>query len=226
MQLFFSPHVILGFITILLIFSIGLHNLASYRQTRNQSFLLHSVTYFTGGSAFLLVLLPTIFRKPELFSPLFALGIALISFGVAFYLYLISSFYTRSFFMRLGIFGIAIAFGAFSIILIVLFPPTIIFTDRSWTAYQFPYPLQIALLILFFVSMVIGSFVFFSKSAREVADPYIRTKGMILGMGYLFLAMGVFLAVLGEAILFNFLFVIGYGAIFLLTFMERFQRHP
>ncbi len=211
--MFFSLHGIIGLGTIFLIFLTGIDNFWKYKKTKNLLLLFHTITYFTGGFAFLLAVIPSFLHQPHLLKFLLCIGIISLAFGVASYVYILISFFPRFATFRYFISGASLGLGILMAFLILIFPPTISFTPQGWTIYLFPDWIKIGLLPFFSLCMAIGGGIFIGKGYREKTT-LLKKKGILIGGGYVLIGFGVLLAVFGEEVIFNFLFLSGYLLIY------------
>ena len=208
-----SLHGIIGLCTILLIWITGIRAFIQYKKTKIPSLLLFSFTFFTGGFTYLTAIIPSFLRAPELFSPLFAIGTIPLAFGIAAYLAMISKFIPMLAPWKNIIFIGLVALGLLTAFTVYKLPMELTFTEEGWTSFQYPPLVRVLFLTFLSISMLAGGTTFFVRGIK-VTDEAIRERAVLNGIGFFLLAVGIFLAVFGEAILYNFLFLMGYLLIF------------
>lgn len=212
--MFFSPHLIISGIIIIFIYLIGIQNLIKYFKTRIASLLYHSLVYFAGATAFLLAVIPTLLSRPKLFPNFLKLGVPVITIGLFFYVLMMNRLLEVRSSIRLVSYGLVLILGAVIEFLIFKFPPAIQITTGGWTKYIFPAQFKFPMLVLFQGSMFAGSVVFVLHLLKAGGKKSLKIKSGILAIGYFLLAVGVYLVIMGEPVLFNFLLLAGYILVF------------
>jgi hypothetical protein len=184
----------------------------------------YTLTFFTGGLTFLIALIPSFLRQPLLLRPLLSGGLIILSFGIASYVYMLASFFPRFSNFRSLFLGISLGIGLMVALLFYIFPPEISFTPQGWTIYSFPSWVKVGFLLFFFISMASGGSIFFLKGILH-SESFLQKRGILIGLGFILVSLGIILAIFGEAIIFNFLFFLGYLLIYVGIILVK-QKTP